>query len=155
MPATLRELSIQERHELAVAAALACVRRLEAMTQRADPRDEALQRLLESLANKALVRAEELECCRPTGQPTGTCRLTRKETGILLRRHFPSLASPLGEGCLTRETATSLAECMEEECAAFYQSLAEGTEDQDSGIPFKALGRQHLSFLEFVRHVLL
>jgi len=151
----LEELTLRERHEFAVMVTLACVRRLEALTRRSDPEDVAVHRLLDNLAKKALDRAMELESFRLRVLSRGPSRLSRKFAEELIRLHFPSFSRPLGEGPLDREGATYLAECLEEECANFYQSLAEGLEEGDSHTLFQSLGRQDLSFLAFVRHVLL
>jgi hypothetical protein len=151
----LEELTLQEKHELAVVVTLACVRRLEVLMKRSDPQDSALLRLRDSLAGKALDRAEELEPYRSRTRSVGPRTLARKDIDGLISQHFPSFKRSLGEGYLDREAGTYLAECLEEECAAFYQSLAEGLEDGDSRTLFRTLGKQDLSFLDFVRNVLL
>jgi hypothetical protein len=151
----LEELTLQEKHELAVVVTLACVRRLEVLLQRSDPQDSGLQSLLNSLARKALDRAEELEQDRLGAHSGGPSKLAKKDVEGLISQYFPSFKRSLGEGCLDREAGTYLAECLEAECAAFYQSLAEGLEDCDSRTLFRTLGKQDLSFLDFVRHVLL
>jgi len=60
----LEEMSLQERHELAVVVTLACIRRLEAIIERSGPRDETQERRLDLLARKAVDRAELLEVHR-------------------------------------------------------------------------------------------
>jgi hypothetical protein len=151
----LGDLTLRERHEFAIVVTLACVRRLQILTQCSDPEDAGVQGLLDSLAKKALDRTEELDLFRRRTLSKKPSRLNRKVTEELLRRHFPSFSRPLGEGRLDREAATYLAECVEEECAGFYRSLSDGLEDSDSRTLFRTLGNQDLSFLEFVRHVIL
>jgi hypothetical protein len=149
----LEEMSLQERHELAVVVTLACIRRLEAIIERSGPRDDAQERRLDLLARKAVDRAELLEVHRRKLQSKGPSQMPRKDVARVLSRHFPSFEWTLGEGTLDPEAGTYLAEVLEEECEAFYRSLAVGLEESESRSLFRSLGRPDPSLLDFVRNM--
>jgi hypothetical protein len=147
--------STWERIELALAAARTCIRRTETLLSQADPQDGPLQKLLQSLAKKAAQRLTDLERHARTLPGPGSTRWTGKELRDLLRKRFPSVSRPLGEAWINRESGMFLAECLEEECAAFYRDLAAGTTDPATQRLFEDLAKQEQSILEYVRRVLL
>jgi len=147
--------STWERIELALAAGRSCIRRTETLVMQADPQDGPLQNLLKTLAKKAAQRLGDLERHARSLPGTGATRWTGKELRDLLRKRFPSLSRPLGESWVNRESGTYLAECLEEECAAFYRDLAAGETDGETRALFENLARQDRSILEYVRRVLL
>jgi hypothetical protein len=151
----ISELSLKERHDLSLAAIMACIERLEKLVRWADPRDEALQGLLGALVDNAELRIRELELAQPLFTSNGPLRLRHGDVDRLVHAYFPSLSRPLGEGYLDRERGIYLAECLEEEAAYFFRMMATLAPDEGSKNFFLHSERCEESFLEHVRHVLL
>lgn len=149
------ELSLKERHDLSLAATMACVARLEKLVRWADPQDEALQGLLGALVDNASLRIRDLERAQPLFRSDGPFQLRHGDVQRLVNAYFPSLSRPLGEGYLDRETGMYLAECLEEEAAHFFRMMATLATDEGSRKFFLRSEKCEESFLDHVRHVLL
>ncbi len=149
------ELTATDRLDLALAATVACVERLEKLVRWSDPRDGALHAFLASLLRNEERRLDELERVGVSRESSGAHRLHHADLRRLLENHFPSFYKRAGEGPFDRERGMYLAECLEEESARFYRKMADRATDAASKEIFLRLEREDDSFLRLVRDVLL
>jgi hypothetical protein len=151
----LDDLGVSGRQDLALAATVSCVDRLNKLTRWSDPRDAALHAFLESLLKNEERRVDELERVGIRRDRPGPGRLSHAELRRLMKKFFPSFYRPFGEGPMDRERGMYLAECLEEESARFYREMADHATDQATKELFLRLEREDDSCLQLVRDVLL
>jgi hypothetical protein len=149
------KLTVSDRLDLALAATVACIDRLEKLIRWSDPRDEGLQAFLSSLLLNEERRLDELERVGVRREPSGGHRLHHADLRRLLEKYFPSFYKSTGELPIDRERGMYLAECLEEESARFYRKMADRAPDSASTELFLRLEREDDSFLWLVRDVLL
>jgi hypothetical protein len=148
-------LKLAEKHELALAATMACVDQLKKLMRWSDPHDPALPAFLESLVQNEERRLDELERAGIRRGRSVPGRLRHADLRRLLEKFFPSFSRSFGEGPMDRERGMYLAECLEEESANFYRQLANQTIDPAAKELFLRLEREDDSFLQHVRDALL
>jgi hypothetical protein len=152
---SLDDLRVSEKHDLALAATVACVDRLKKLMRWSDPRDAALHAFLESLLRNEERRVDELERAGIRRDRSGPGRLRHADLRRLLEGFFPSFYRPFGEGPMDRERGMYLAECLEEESARFYLEMAAHATDPATQNLFLRLEREDDLFLQLVRNILL
>ena len=142
----LEDLGMNEKLALCRRSARTVAGRYRSLAQGAAFADEPLRKLFEGLA-------ADVEQRLPTFESTTT--LPEEEEERLVRSFFPSLSKSSGTGSVGREAGTYLAECLVEEFAAFYRTLALQATDEKSREFFMDAKKAEESHLEFVRRVLL
>jgi hypothetical protein len=142
----LEDLSMDEKLSLCRCSARTVAGRYRSLARGAGSRDEPLRRLFEGLA-------DDVEKRLPTFESSTT--LPGEEEERIVRGFFPSLSKSAGAPGVDRETGTYLAECLVEEFAAFYRTLAQQATDEESREFFMDAKKAEEFHLEFVRHVLL
>jgi len=151
----MANLTDRDRLELCRRAIVKCVQWLKYLSKVSDPNDQPLQRFLVVLAKESERNSNSVnELADLIGDPP-ECGMEEKGFDPLLRSLFPSMRRGVGEGYLGRELGMHFAECIEEELARFYQSLAEGAEDPEVRSFLVRAGKEEASHLETVRHLLL
>src|SRR5947207_15999613 len=118
----LEDLSVDEKLSLCRRAAGAVLKRYRSLAK-ATRSDEPLRRLFEGLAG-------DVEKRLPTFESSAT--LPDGEGDRLVGSLLPSLSKSSGAPVVDRETGTFLAECLAEEFAAFYRTLARLSADGES-----------------------
>jgi hypothetical protein len=129
---SLRDLSLCERLVLCTRTEEACVQRLRAILDRADPSDEPFRGLIGELMQEEAEHAETIR----SYQEKISCPLVWRMNGALMERlvaeYFPSLREGLGEGRLSRKGAAYFIESLETDSSRFYRALAECAPDTES-----------------------
>lgn len=142
----LEDLSMNEKLALCRRSARTVAGRYRSLALGAGAGDEPLRKLFEGLA-------ADVERRLPTFE--SPMALPEEEVERLVLGFFPSLLKSPGTGVVGREAGTYLAECLVEEFAAFYRTLALQATDEESREFFMDAKKAEESHLEFVRHVLL
>lgn len=151
----LDTLSLKHRVNLCRRAARATASRLRVLAERVDPGDEPLRRLFESLAQNEDRHLEEMGRfdSRIDSPPSGG--VEEEDLDRILGRFIPSLSITSSGRFVDREVGTYLAECLQEESARMYRTLADQAPDEESRAFFLHSQEAEESSMKFVRQVLL
>ena len=152
---TLESLSLKHRVALCRRAATAAARRLRTLAGRVQPGDEPLRRFFENLARNEENRLAEMGTFDARIDSPLKEGVQEEDLDQLVGRFIPSLSISSGEGFLDRESGTYLAECLQEESARLYSTLASQAPDEESRTFFLQSKEAEESSVKFVRQVLL
>lgn len=152
---TLESLSLKHRVALCRRAATAAAGRLRALAGRVQPGDAPLRRLFENLARNEESRLEEMNRFDARIEVLAPEGFQEEDLDQLVGRFIPSLAITSDSRYVDREVGTYLAECLQEESARLYSTLAAQAPDEESRAFFLQSKEAEESGVRFVRQVLL
>ncbi|HLF92555.1 MAG TPA: hypothetical protein VJB14_03785 [Planctomycetota bacterium] len=151
----LESLSLKHRVGLCRRAATAAARRLRTLAQRVHPGDEPLRRLFEDLARDEERHLAEMGRFDAGIDSPALGGIQEEDLDRIVGRFIPSLSITSGGTFVDREVGTYLAECLQEESARLYRTLAEQAQDEESRAFFLHSKEAEESNIKFVRQVLL
>jgi rubrerythrin len=151
----LATLSLKHRVALCRRAARAAAGRLRMLAGRVDPGDEPLRRLFENLARDEENHFEEMGRFDNGIEEPAPEAIAEEDLDRMVERFIPSLSITSGGRYLDREVGTYLAECLQEESASLYRTLADQASDEESRDFFLHSKEAEESKIKFVRQVLL
>jgi len=152
---TLESLSLKHRVALCRRVATAAAGRLRMLAGRVGPKDEPLRRLFENLAHHEESRLAEMGRFDAGIDSPSSEGIQEEDLDRLVGRFIPSLSITPGGGFVDREVGTYLAECLQEETARLYSTLASQASDDESRAFFLQSKEAEESSVKFVRQVLL
>jgi rubrerythrin len=151
----LDTLSLKHRVGLCRRAARAAAGRLRMLAGRVDPGDEPLRRLFERLAGSEESHLAEMGRFDAGIDEPSTGGIEEEDLDRMVERFIPSLSITSGGSFIDREVGTYLAECLQEESASLYRTLADQASDENSRAFFLHSKEAEESNIRFVRQVLL
>lgn len=152
---TLEALSLKHRVALCRRAATAAASRLRTLAERVQPGDEPLRRLFETLACREESHLAEMGSFDARIDSPPKEGIQEEDLDQLVGRFIPSLSVKSGGAYVDREVGTYLAECLQEESARLYGTLAAQASDDESREFFLHSMEAEESGFKFVRQVLL
>jgi rubrerythrin len=132
-----------------------CGNRYYEIARAADPSDQSLRSLLETLADQTRRDASEISALEQEASQAGPARLDPDRVLRLIRSTLSSLSKKFGEGKLHRDNALFFAESLEEELSRFFRMMAEHARETKFRSLCHRLSERERSKLQFLREVVL
>lgn len=151
----LESLTLRHRVELCRRAATAAASRLRTLAERVHPDDDPLRRLLESLAVHQELHLVEMGRFEERMEPVSRGEVQVEDLDRIVLSFIPSLTITSSARFVDREVGTYLAECLQEESARLYRTLAEQAQDKESRDFFLHSKEAEECDTRFIRQVLL